>query len=151
MKDLLLRAQAAMKLRTSIVALTQSEFETYCIQLIKRNYPRLGNYCIEGLKYLKFQSNELPDHFEPYEWWFGVPIGPTSCTRDIGDLRQNLYTWYQTHNKIKEDNSLSITLGDEWDYQLEYAILAFQKRYPEYLLPTGYGDNETLRRLRMYL
>ena len=70
MKELLLRAQAATKLRTSIVALTQSEFETYCTQLIKKNYPRLGNYCIEALKYLQYKSNILPDYFDPYEWWW---------------------------------------------------------------------------------
>lgn len=151
MKELLLRAQAATKLRTSIVALTQSEFETYCTQLIKKNYPRLGNYCIEALKYLQYKSNILPDYFDPYEWWFGVVIGPNSCTRDIGDLRENLYQWYQSHNTVRIENSLTITLGDEWDYDLEYAILAFQRYYPKYLLPTGYGDNETLRRLRMYL
>lgn len=71
-----------------------------------------------------------------YEWWFCTPVGPQSCSRGIGDLI----------------SMLGLGRGDEWDVTTEIAIFTFQLSQKNYiLLPTGYADAETIRRLRLAL
>lgn len=151
MLDLILRAKAATKLRTSTVALTEGEFRQYCYNVLSYNYPRLADLNLAVWSYLNMYSGheEKPDLLDPYEWWLGTPVGPRACSRDIADLRAALRDWYNNHLDYGRRNDVVVSLGDEWDDTMELAIIRYQQHYPLYLLPTGYADMETLRRLRL--
>lgn len=148
--DYILRARAAATMRTSTVAMTEGEFYMYCANVIEYNYPKLRDINYDVWAYL----NHIPDYvadpkLDPYEWWLATPIGPQSCSRDIADLRSALISWYTRHQEYRSNNGISVGLGDEWDNTLEHAIKTYQQFYPLYLVPTGYADMETLRRLRL--
>lgn len=150
MLDFILRAKAATKLRTSTVALTEGEFRQYCYNVLMYNYPKLRDLNYAAWAYLNwYEGYDKPEFLDPYEWWLATPIGPTSCSRDLADLRTALRTWYANHQDYGRRNSISVSLGDEWDLDVEQALFRYQQYYPLYLLPTGYADRETLRRLRL--
>lgn len=177
--DTMLRAKAATYLGTSIVALTDAEYHQYLTNTIDFRYPNLKvwstiadevpssdtdgrkeaislaiqtmdtqlanaqdviNVLVANLDKLntlyKQLSFQVPvEDYEPlFEWWLGVPTGPQSCSRDVGDLR----------------GMFTVGKGDEWEYDLESAILLFQNAQSDYIpLITGYACAETLRRLRL--
>lgn len=147
-KDLILRSRAAKYLNTSIVVMTEAEYKQYLINVINFNYPRLKDNLPELYKHLTFDENkrDVPnvhqytqtieksdENLDLYEWWLTTPTGPRSCSRDIGEVR----------------GMFSVGKGDEWDKNLEEAIITYQEKFPEYLKPTGYVCAETLRRKRM--
>lgn len=136
-RDLILRSRAAKYLNTSIVVMTDNEYHGYLTHLINFNYPNLANSkeTVPLYNYLTFQSDKLPENIDPYEWWLGVPTGPQSCSRDIGEVRE----------------LFGVSKGDEWDTQLEEKIKEYQEGLVAYLLPTGYVCAETLRRKRMVI
>lgn len=146
---LILRTRACMYLDTSLVALSDDDFIQFMTSGIDYRYPKLMSTCSELYLHLVYQSSNFPDLAEPDEWWLGVPIGPTACSRDISDLRDQLRNWFESHGKYHGMSDIRIAQGDEWDDDLEVGLLNYQAANPLYLLPTGYGDCETLRRLRM--
>ena len=75
----------------------------------------------------------VPEGFDPYEWWLTTPVGPESCSRDIGDIRE---TWL-------------LSKGDEWGEDIEAFLIEFQRTWGTPLQVTGYACAETLRRGRL--
>lgn len=132
-KDLILKSRAALYLNTSVVVMTQSEYEQYLTNLIDFNYPNLKYNDNELYRFLTFQDRNIPDNIDLYEWWLSVPIGPQSCSRDIGDVRE----------------LFGSGKGDEWELDLENLIIEYQKNLSAYLRPTGYVCAETIKRKRM--
>lgn len=147
-KELILRCRAASYLNTSIVVMSNKEYQTYLTNLINFHYPNLRNpekfldfgikssiiEQIRGLyKWLTFQDLNVPDTVDLYEWWLTTPVGPQSCSRDIGDARQMFV----------------VGKGDEWSDDLALEVLKYQIQNSAYILPTGYICAETLRRKRM--
>lgn len=178
-KDLILRSRAATYLNTSIVVLTEQEYQAYLTSLIDFNYPRLrksfyerhenkGEITITNIEELNildklycwltfvktipsrndssqvFEVPEKPDSVDLFEWWLLTPTGPQSCSRDIGEVREFFYHW-STYGKLQ----VSVGKGDEWEDDIEQAVLNFQKTMPLILMPTGYVCAETLRRMRL--
>lgn len=196
--DVILRARAATYLDTSMVVLTEPEFQQYLVNVINFRYPSLKVWSdiykatqeLPADEQKAAQSNLITSHIEThfpgtpsatvtslikvlvergaiedintfydlltdnpqpdsedllYEWWLGVPTGPESCSRDIGDAR--------TFNMDVEDSEINLPIrskGDEWDINLETKILVYQSSKAKLgILPTGYICTETLRRLRL--
>lgn len=173
----ILRCRAASYMRTSTVVMTEQEYQNFLTQVIDFNYPNLRNSPYLNINsedeieiaennkllrqnrnlwmYLTFKTSlsslvKVPDIFDPYEWWLTTPVGPKSCSRDIGDVRDLLINWIKVYRYRKENQPvLTVNKGDEWDGDVERAIIEFQKQYQDFLIPTGYADCETIRRLRM--
>lgn len=174
-RELILKSRAATYFNTSIVVLTEQEYQAYLTNLIDFNYPRLRDLSYEkyknGVSSIKeldivdklygwltfkktipnskdpsqvFEIPEKPDSIDLFEWWLLTPTGPQSCSRDIGEVREFFYHW-STYGKIH----VSVGKGDEWEDDVEQAVLEFQKTMPLILMPTGYVCAETLRRMRL--
>lgn len=131
-------------LQVSISVLTDNQRLAFLRNIIETSYPKLETNATELFEYLYNAdlSSHPPDLTDPLEWWLGSPVGPKSNSRDISDLRKLL-------KKEAYESNIVLYEGDVWDTDLELALLAYQNRYPLYLYPTGYGDNETIRRLRI--
>ena len=137
MLDLILKSKASMYLGTSNTVLTPEQLLQYKRSVIKYNYPNLHN--TNPALYLQLTTPlEQLDGFteepiECYQWWFATPFGPRSCSRDIGDVRV----------------MLNAGRGDDWDDDLEQAIIDYQQQFLGVVPVTGYVCTETLRRLRL--
>jgi len=127
--EIILRSKASTYFNTSITVLTDDLLLQYMKNFINSNYPNLS---ANPLLYEQLCQLTSLDNIDLYQWWFGTPIGPNSCSRDIGDLRA----------------LLSAGKGDEWSNDLEEAVRDFQ--IASLNIPvTGYACNETIRRLRL--
>lgn len=149
--ETILRCRAASYMRTSTVVMSEQEYRNFLTNTINHNYPNLRKFNFELWRYLTFvPDSDLPELTDPYEWWLTTPVGPKSCSRDIGDVRELLREWVDNVRLRKEgDRILKVGKGDEWDTDIEIAVLELQRYYPDILVPTGYVDCETIRRLRM--
>lgn len=149
MLDFMLRAKAATKLRTSVIALTENEYNAYRVNVINHFYPKLPVHNPTLYAFLTFSTDAGSSLTEPYEWWMATVLGPEACSRDIADLIDSLDYWYSSHREYATRNGVKLCKGDEWTDELENAIFRYQQFYPLFLEPTGYADAETVRRLRL--
>ena len=131
-RELILKSRAATYLNTSVVVMTDEEYRQYLRNVIDFNYPNLHTHNPQVYAALIFNA-PVPEGFDPYEWWLTTPVGPESCSRDIGDIRE---TWL-------------LSKGDEWGEDIEAFLIEFQRTWGTPLQVTGYACAETLRRGRL--
>ena len=131
-KQTILKSRAASYLNTSMVVLPEEEYQRYLVHVIDYHYPKLQITNPAVYAALTFQG-AVPLGLDPLEWWLTVPVGPESCSRDIGDVRA---IW-------------SIGRGDEWGYDVESYLLAYQQTWGLPHQVTGYACAETIRRGRL--
>lgn len=137
MLDLILKSRASMYLGTSNTVLTPEQLLNYKRSVIKYNYPNLEvtnpALYVQLTTPVEQLDNYSVEPIEWYQWWFETPIGPRSCSRDIGDVRL----------------MLNAGKGDDWNDYLENAIIEYQRTFLGVVPITGYVCTETLRRLRL--